>query len=236
MRGKILSIIISICLILTSFVFIDVDKHVSADITPPECILDLNYINIIASHLSNIIDNEIIYPPQDDYNNVEKGRFFNSKGEREAARYLDEKMNELDNLVPEGDGSYEGYPYLEKITDHEKDDSLDIISEGLYINGDRIEEFYIAPRWNLTAWWPFPNIPLVERNKTRLSTNFSYEDPLEIRLLPRFDQARDVFDIECMLELNEKMDDGIIHNESTFYEFAMNKFAEKYDFTWGGFR
>ena len=139
-----------------------------------------------------------------------KGRAFGTSGERHASELIMDWMNEtgLSNVYLENIKNTSQHPQLNA--------TEDINSEGIYIGNQRLTECYISPLTNYT--------------NDSLAHNYSYQN-LDVRrpfLFPWVDQ---LFGNKSFLnELLVRENNDSIYDYSTFFDFCMERFEEKYNF------
>ncbi len=97
-------------LALSITVILPEDKIVEAETSPTTYPIDFQYIKEIANNLSVIINNTDIYPDGE----LAKGRFFGSKGEKDAAGQIAIEMEELGLWDPTKNND-QNPPYRERI-------------------------------------------------------------------------------------------------------------------------
>jgi len=187
LKRKMLSIFLCQLLILSSEIIIQQNNEVSADITDGNVhsLLNTTYIKEIADHLSWIIYTSYDQELQDA--GLAKGRFFGSKGERDAAIYLSQLMNDT-GLIPISNDS--GIRFAERITNvtnmtkylNVNTTQFDVLAKTFTITNnsvgstihDKPLDCYISPRTtndgpgnetppdpdNLSKWFNWSNIPI----------------------------------------------------------------------------
>jgi len=164
--------------------------------------INTTYIHFIAQNLSQIV-----------FTNS-KGRAFGTPGEHLARSYIKNWMNliGLSNV------------HLENITGttqhHELNTTVDIISEGIKIDDQRLTDFYISPIANYTG----------------LSVHHFSWDNLEVRIplqFPWFDRLCNKLSFINDLLAGESNDS--IHNFTTYFEFCKKKFEKEYNFSFDTF-
>ncbi|HWR63005.1 MAG TPA: M28 family peptidase [Candidatus Thermoplasmatota archaeon] len=176
--------------------------------------INTTYIHSVTQELSNIVDT------------FDRGRSFGTEGELYASARIEDWMNEIglyDTHTDEIKGTAQ-HPNLNA--------TLEIVSKGILINGTQsITDCYITPRWNTT----FISLldPDLAENKSHLTYNFSYTDPLPIYQKPNFSAFDELFnDLEFLDYLAENLSLRKLDTKLSWIIFFMNQLERIFNFTY----
>jgi hypothetical protein len=166
-----------------------------------------------------------------------KGRDFGSQGERDAAEYIAQIMDEFDLYAPNFDNnpikSY--HQQIKDIQDNHFNDSLEILWRKLTFHNitsnetKNITDFYISPEWGKASF------PILCRNfdKNQLTKNFTYAN-LQIGPNPPINWSfiYDFFNDTLTQGFFGNLTENItLNKENTFDEYLTSLFEVYYNFT-----
>jgi len=165
-----------------------------------------------------------------------KGRDFGSQGERDAAEYIAQIMDEFDLYAPNFDNnpikSY--HQQIKDIQDNHFNDSLEILWRKLTFHNitsnetKNITDFYISPEWGKASF------PILCRNfdKNQLTKNFTYTN-LQIGPNPPINWSfiYDFFNDTLTQGFFGNLTENItLNKENTFDEYLTSLFEVYYNF------
>jgi hypothetical protein len=244
MRNKSLTIVITLVMVLSTFVVIPSDlkiKNVAGDATPPLLSLDTDYILEITEYLSETIFDAY---GGDDF---QKGRAFGTAGEHYARDYLFDEMDDLDlnpiiDNITDIDSRYnKHFPWklnqLLALTD-----KLDIDSMSLTINqnGQQPEnidetEFFMLPYWEkgpiqffFDQNFDFDDLTFDSLNKLGDLSNLK----IHKGIYQGWIEKSIIYNMDFILE---EILNGNVDSTDDFLDLLYSTFEDYYDFTFEDF-